>query len=183
MENVNIFKTGVRIFRPHEVRMLLGAIPKVEYKNKFEALLFTGMRYNEMKWLYRNPNHFNGNTILLPSLKTRARHKERYVRLNEHGKRAVQYFLASKKNLPSRSGWDNNLKRWCKLAGIDPAGVCAKTTRKTWESWLVTMYPTSTTLIFLSQGHTDLVSMEYYLMLPFSEEDKQEMRFYTDGWI
>ena len=183
MENNNIFKTGVRILRPCDVKAIINAIPKLDFKNKFEALLFSGMRYNEMQWLYKHKDRFTGNTILMPSFKPKAKHKERYVRLNGHGKRAIEYFLASEKNLPSRDGWNANLTRWCELAGIDPKGVSSKTTRKTWESWLITMYTTSSPLIFLSQGHTDLVSMEYYLMLPFNDKDKQDMKYYTEGWL
>ena len=181
--NHPIIKNGVRIFRPCEIKKIIDVIPKVDHKDKFEALLYTGARYNELRWLYRHPQNFYGNTILMPSLKPEARHKERYIRLNVNGQRAVMYFLRSKKNLPAHPGWDENLRRWCQKAGIDPVGVCCKSTRKTWESWLVTMYPHNFEHIFLSQGHTDKVSLEYYLMLPFSDEDKEEMKFYTDGWI
>jgi integrase len=183
LENNNIFKTGVRILRPNEIKKIIDAIPKTDNKDKFEALLFTGMRYNELQWLYKHKERFSGHSILIPSFKPKAKHKERYIRLNTHGKRAVEYFLRSKRNLPARDGWNANLRRWCKQAGIDDTGVSTKTTRKTWESWLITMYPTSSALIFLSQGHTDLVSIEYYLMLPFNDQDKQDMHFYTDGWI
>jgi integrase len=183
MENNNIFKTGVRILRPCNVKAIINTIPKLDFKNKFEALLFTGMRYNEMQWLYKHKDRFTGDTILMPSFKPKAKHKERYVRLNGHGKRAIQYFLASEKNLPSRDGWNANLRRWCELAGIDPKGVSSKTTRKTWESWLVTMYPDKYPFVFLSQGHSDRTSLEYYLMLNFRDEDKKDMAYYTEGWL
>ena len=183
MANNNIFKTGVRIFRPSEIKKIIVAIPKAEYKDKFEALLYTGMRYHEMQWLFKHKKRFTGDTVLIPSFKPKAKHKERYIRLNNHGKRALEHFLRSKKNLPHRDGWNQNLKRWCKMAGVDPEGVSTKSTRKTWESWLATAYPHSTALIFLSQGHTDSVSIEYYLMLPFDDKDKEDMKYYTDGWI
>ena len=183
MNNNNIFKNGIRIYKPCEVKLLIDAIPKVEHKDKFEALLYTGCRYTELQWLYKHPDAFNGNTILMPSMKPEARHKERYIRLNNNGQRAVAYFLRSKRNLPAHTGWDTNLKRWCDLAGVDKEGVCCKSSRRTWESWLATMYPMNFKHIFLSQGHTDKVSLEYYMMLPFDVEDKNDMHKYTDGWI
>lgn len=145
--------------------------------------MYTGCRYTELKWLYKHPGAFDGNVILMPSRKPEARHKDRYIRLNNNGKRAVSYFLRSKQNLPAHIGWDTNLKRWCEKAGLDIKGVCCKSTRKTWESWLATMYPNNFQHIFLSMGHTDKTSMEYYLMLPFNDQDKEDMHFYTDGWI
>lgn len=183
MGNLYILKGGVRIFRPCEVKRLIDSIPKVEYKDKFEALLYTGARFNELKWLYTHKNAFDGEVIHMPSLKPSSRYSERYIRLNANGKRAVSYFLRGKRNLPSHPGWEANLRRWCVKAGIDPVGVSCKSTRKTWESWLVTMYPNNVYQIFLSQGHTDKVALEYYLMLPFSDDDKKEMRYYTDGWL
>ena len=183
MENIKIFKNGVRILRPCEAKAIMEAIPKLDHKDKFEALLYTGCRYTELQWLYRHREAFQGSTILMPSTKPEARHKERYIRLNNNGQRAVTYFLRSKRNLPGHPGWDENLIRWCMKAGIDPKGVCCKSTRKTWESWLATMYPHNFQHIFLSQGHTDKISMEYYLMLPFNDQDKEDMKFYTDGWI
>jgi len=178
-----ILKNGVRIFRPIEVQKLISSIPKIEYRDKFEALLFTGCRYSEMQWLYKHPDNFLGNSIFMPSMKPQARHKERYIRLNHHGQRAVTYFLRSKRNLPAYPGWDENLKRWCEYAGIPDDGVCCKSTRKTWESWLTTMYPRSFQNIFLSMGHTERISLEFYLMLPFDDEDRQLMKYYTEGWL
>lgn len=182
-DNIKILKNDVRIFRPCEVKAIIDAIPKMDHKDKFEALLYTGCRYTELQWLYKHREAFQGSNILMPSTKPEARHKERYIRLNNNGKRAVTYFLRSKKNLPAHSGWDENLQRWCRKAGISIEGICCKSSRKTWESWLATVYPHNWQHIFLSQGHTDKVSMEYYLMLPFDDKDKEDMMFYTEGWI
>ncbi len=178
-----IIKNNVRILFPDEIKQIIEVIPKPELKDKFEALLYTGCRYTELQWLYSHKEAHQGSNILMPSMKPKARHKERYVRLNTPGTRAVGYFLRSKKNLPAHTGWDQNLARWAERAGISPKGICCKTTRKTWESWLCTMYPNNFMQICLSQGHVGWVSMEYYLMLPFDDRDKQEMRFYTDGWL
>lgn len=178
-----ILKTGVRLLRPYEFKKIYDVIPKIDLKDKFEALLYSGCRYSELRWLYNNKDSFKGNILIIPSQKKEARHKERYVRLNTNGQRAVTYFLRSEKNLPDYPGWDENLIRWCDKAKLDKTGVCCKTNRKTWECWLATMYPNSLQQIFLNQGHTEKVSMEYYLMVPFNDQDKQDMKFYTDGWI
>ena len=58
---------------------------------------------------------------------------------------------------------------------LDPIGLCPKTLRKTWESWLV-FYPRHIHLIFLSQGHNNLTSLQHYINLPFTEQDRKEMR-------
>jgi hypothetical protein len=192
MEDIKILtpivKNGIRIFRPNEVDALIKAIPKIDHKDKFEALLYTGCRYNELRWLWKHfhakpENAFNGNTIKMISLKPEAVHADRYIHLNNNGIRAVDHFLRSKRNLPAHPGWDENLLRWSKKAKINPKGICCKATRKTWESWLVTMYQSNFHNICLSQGHTDKVSLDYYLMLPFSDDDKKEIRRYTEGWL
>lgn len=183
VENIKIVKNGIRILRPSEFKSIISVIPKVDHKDKFEALLYTGCRYNELRWLYKHADAFVSNTIKMPSLKPEAVHADRYIRLNNNGIRAIQYFLRSKHDLPAHPGWDENLKRWCKKAGLDDEGICCKSTRKTWESWLATMYPNNFQNIILSQGHTEKISLEYYLMLPFTTEEKQEIKFYTDGWI
>jgi len=188
-----IVRMGTRIFRPHEVTALVNAIPKMDHRIRFETLLYTGCRYSEIVWLHKNPNAFDGNSILMPSMKTAAREKERYIRLNLIGKRTVTLFLRDKKGMPAQSVWDRNLLRWTNDAGLtkderskgrnNPWLVSSKSTRKTWESWLVTMYPNSFPQIVLSQGHTRETSMEFYLGLPFNDKDKEDMVFYTGGWL
>lgn len=184
VEEHKIIKEGVRIFRPHEFASLFNAIPKNEHKQMMEAELYTGMRFSEARWLQKNPKAFDGNTILMPSSKKQARHKERFIRLNKNGKRAVKYFIDSKKKLPTIQTWDENLIRWAKKAGLDIEGICAKSTRKTWEAWLMSQYGCEHQIeIFLSIGHTKETALEYYLMMPFSDKEKQDIKFYTDGWI
>ena len=88
-ENINILKNGIRILKPSEFKKLIDAIPKVEHKDKLEALLFTGCRYTELQWLYENPSAFSDGIIRMPSMKTASRHKERYIRLNNNGNQFV----------------------------------------------------------------------------------------------
>ena len=183
MENTKIMKNGIRILLPSEFKAIYNAIDKYEYKAKLEVQLLTGMRYNELRRLYKHKQDYNGETIHVVSGKSKARQKERHVKLNSQGKRAVEYFLHSSKNLPSREAWNENLDRWCRKAGVCPVGVTTKCFRKTWESWLTVKYPNHFQFIFLSQGHTDKTALEYYLMCPFSDQVKQEMNVYTDGWM
>ena len=176
-------KKPTRIFRPYEVTTLINAIPKIEYKTMFETLLYTGARYTELEKLQQHPQWFMNNSIKMYSSKPKAIYEERYIRLNPQGQRAVSYFLRSKKKLPHYVTWDENLKRWSKDAGMNTTGISIKSTRKTWESWLVTMYPKQLELIFLSQGHSGLTALKFYLMLPFTEQDIEQMKYYTDGWM
>lgn len=179
-----ILKDGVRILRPHEYNAILRSITKNEHRTMFETLLYIGSRYSEARWLQRNPKAFDGNSILMPSSKPKAVNKSRFIRLNQNGKNTVSYFLALKKQLPSNQTWDENLKRWAKNAKLDPTGICAKTTRKTWETWLMTTYGNTHLIeILLSTGHTEKTALLYYLMFNFSEQDKKDMLFYTQGWI
>ena len=181
-----IFKGKTRILRPAELKALINAIPKTEYRDKFEALFFTGSRYVEMRWLYKHKKAFMKSSIRIPTVlfKPKAVHSERYIRLNTNGQRAVEYFLRGSKNLPEYySDWNRNLQRWCEIAGLDPEGVTTKTTRKTWESYLVAKYPKQLEYIFLSQGHNSLTALKFYLMLPFNDQDLAEMDFFTMGWI
>ena len=176
-------KTKTRILRPKEFQALLEAVPKMEHQDLLEVLLYTGARYSEIQALYKHPQWFQGNAIHMPSFKKKAVYSGRYIRLNKQGERAVKYFFKNKKSPPHYVGFDNNLKRWAQYAKLDPNGLSIKTTRKTWESWLVTKYPQQLEYIFLSQGHSRMTALKYYLMLPFNNEDKEYMENYTSGWI
>ena len=65
------------------------------------------------------------------------------------------------------------------LASINTKGLCCKSFRKTWESWLVSYYPDKLPYIFLSHGHNELTSLKHYLNLPFTKEDKQSISEYV----
>ena len=173
---------AVKILRPQEYELLVQAIPKAEYKTKFDALLFSGMRYSEAKRLYKNQKLFDGNAIRMKSTKKRAKQKERYIHLNREGRTAIRYFLRGNENLPKYSTWVENLERWCKYAGIDPEYMSVKTTRKTWESWLIATMPEKIFQICLSQGHDELTSLRHYANLPFTKDEKEHIKKFTEGW-
>jgi integrase len=181
-----IIKMGTRILRPSEFDELKSACPKPDYKIMLQALLYTGMRYVEMQRLYENPSWFDDDTIRLPRTamkKSKRKQLDRDVRLNMQGRIIVEQFLNLRYGLPSIQAWGQNMKRWAKYAGIDPAKLSAKTTRKTWESWLVNYYPTQSIAIAASQGHTTVTQFEHYINMSFDEVDKLQMKKYIGGWI
>ena len=113
----------MRILRPNEFKKIVAVIPKAEYKDKLEALLYTGARYSEIRALYNHPNWLQSTTIKMPKRKKKSIFAERYVRLNPQGHRAVTYFLRANKNLPKHTiSWCENLQRWAVKAKIDPEG-------------------------------------------------------------
>ena len=183
---VNLYANGVRILRPNEATQLIATIPKEDNKCKFEVLLYTGARYSEIKALYDNPRWFNGVSIDMPNTKflVKKKVKSRNIRLNPKGQRAVnQYLYRCKTGLPHYSNWRNDLKRWFKLAGLDSDGVGIRTTRKTYESWLVIKYESKVLHILSSMGHSQSTALQHYLNLGFTPEDISQMNPYTEGWI
>ena len=112
-----VMRKGVRILRPDECKRLIDNIPKKEYKSMFRGLLFTGMRYIEMKRFQKHPSWYDGEFINLPKESVH-KHKrtqlERSVRLNPIGRMAVEHFLDVKLPLPSYQSWNDNLVYVCK---------------------------------------------------------------------
>ena len=200
-----IIKQGTRIFRPKEWKKIVDACPKIEYKTMLQALLFTGMRYIEMQRFQKYPSWYDSDFIHLPkeaSRKEKRTQMERWVRLNNKGKMIVSYFTQLDKPLPSYQSWSENLACWAYRAGFPDAevvervnkktgevkkihkcpGMSVKSTRKTWESWLMFYYPHRSMEIAQSQGHTTTTSLQHYMNSPFTESDKLEMRNYVEGW-
>jgi len=178
---------GTRVFRPYEVKKLIDVIPKRYHRIMFEALLYTGMRYVELMRLKQKPEMFkpNSNRIHLDKFairKKKIKIKERYVILNPIGKRVIESYLELDKELPTHNDWRADLKRWCCKANMLDTHLSTKSTRKTWESWLVTTYPQYTHIIFLSQGHDAMTALKHYVTLPYSPQDKMDMKEYVYGW-
>ena len=180
-----ITRNGVRILRPSEYKELLGGITKPDMKNQLQALLYTGVRFVEMKRFQHHPSWFDGDFINLPKEavhKQKRTQMERAVRLNPQGKVHVDYFTRLKRELPSWQSWAMNLRRWAKHVDLDPSYLSAKTTRKTWESWLMFYYPERRFEIALSQGHTTVTSLKHYVNMPFTELDRYEVKEFVEGW-
>ncbi len=182
-----IMKAGVRILRPSEYEALREAIPKMHHQIILDTALFTGMRWIELERFKKNPEWYDlqGGYIYLPPEASRKKKRtmtERYVYLSSRGKAIIPLFLKLDKPIPGRISWNENLKRWAKKGGLDPKGLCAKTTRKTWESWLMASYQEKALIIAMSQGHTQLTAMHHYLNLPFSKSEIESIKQYTAGW-
>ena len=179
-----IIKQGVRILRPFEAKQLIDK-GIVVFKNQllFKTLLHTGTRYAEGQRIKEHPEWFDGNFIHLPSMKVKAKQKERWIRLSPQGREIVRQYLHLEYKLPTNITWNENLKRWASMAGLDTAGISAKTTRKTWESWLAFYYPTHHLEIVQSQGHDARTAFNHYLNMPFTEEDRIQMKEFVEGWI
>jgi len=176
---------AVRILRPWELKKLLKAIPRKTSKTQFEFLLYTGMRYVEAKEIIKRRDLFDGNNIhLTPAFirKPKCKIKDRYVKLSPVGVKVAENYFDNNKLLPHHNTWRENLERWALLAKIDPSYMSTKTTRKTWESYLIFTYPHLRDAIFVSQGHTELVALRNYVNLPFTQQDKDDMRKFVAGW-
>jgi integrase len=157
----------------------------VVFKNQmlFKTLLHTGTRYAECQRLKDHSAWFDGNFIHLPSMKIKAKQKKRWIRLTPQGKEIVKQYLYLEFQLPTNVTWNENLQRWATNAGLDPVGISAKSTRKTWESWLAFYYPTQHLQIVQSQGHDARTAFNHYLNMPFTDEDKMQMKEFVEGWI
>jgi integrase len=158
----------------------------MEHKIMLQAMLYTGMRYIEMIRFQYHPMWFDGDFIHLPEEAVHKQlrlQKERWVRLNNQGKMMVKFFLEIHRAVPTSQSWNMNIKAWGRKAGLDPEGLCVKTTRKTWESWLIFSFPTRIMDITLSQGHTQVVSLQHYMNMPFTEIDRIDIKEFVQGWI
>jgi integrase len=202
-----IIKSGVRVLSPAEFRALESQIQKTSLRLLVRALLYTGMRYQELLRLKKDPSLFDleRKTIRVKSGKARACQKERYVRLTPEGVEAVRAFLADERETyPSAAGMMLNLQAWAKAANLEAAddmegavyqaganegmerrnvwGLSVKTFRKSWESWLTVTYEDRLPLISLSQGHETETAMRHYWALPFTADEKQDIRVMVEGW-
>jgi len=198
---VPLIRESTRILRPMEYKLIYNSIPRKDYKTLLNALLLTGMRYIELQRFQSNPEWFDGDFIHLPveaqrkvtkvrkkrkDGKERAsrRHKARVVILNSLGKNVISYFIDINTPLPGYQSWKDDLRRWAKNAGLDPQKINVKTTRKTWCSWLLATYGTNRlTEITLSMGHDSITSIKHYLSVGFTDDDKSQIKEYTEGWI
>lgn len=183
-----ILKSGVRILRPSEYEDIREVIKNMEHQLILDTALLTGMRWVELQRFSAHDEWYDpkGGYIFLPreaSRKKKRTLKERYVYLSSRGKAIVPLFLKIGRKPPSRITWNENLKRWAERAGLDPVGLSAKSTRKTWESWLMASYPDRVLMIAMSQGHTQLTAMNHYLNIPFSAGEKERIKEYTAGWL
>lgn len=220
-----IIKNGVRVLTPAEYRALEAQIQKPSLRVLVRALLFTGMRYQELIRLKKEPSLFDPDhrmTVRVKSGKSRACQKERYVRLTPEGVEAVRAFLEDEREkYPSPAGIALNLVSWSKAAELEEVpemvgevyhqekeakdkktgemkvksaganegmerknvwGMSVKSFRKTWESWLTVTYPDQIDIITQSMGHEAVTAMKHYWGLPFTSDEKMDIRDMVKGW-
>ena len=99
-----IIRMGTRILRPNEFKKLLSGCPKTDYRTMLQTLLYTGMRYIELRRFQKYPSWFDGDFVHLPreaSMKQARTQRERWVRLNQPGKMIVEYFTKIKTPVPT----------------------------------------------------------------------------------
>ena len=181
-----MLKYGVRILRPKEYEQLKRVMSPNE-RILIDGLLTTGMRWIEAERFWRAPGWLDKKFINLPegaNGKKRAEYAERTIRLSDYGQKAVPAFLNNLTTMPTRGTWDWVIKERAKSAHLDPVHLCAKTTRKTWESWLVFYFGEKVlTNVQLSQGHIAATQVKHYLGMAFYEEEKEGMAKYVDNWL
>ena len=173
-----IMKGGVRILRPSEYRMIRGSV-KRDKQILLDCALLTGMRYEELLRLRKNPDWLSGKFIYLPEWaekKAKRKQRERTINLSIMGRSVLPQLFDIK--VPSRSAFDKWLSYNFRLI----KGLSAKSFRKTYGSWLLSLYPERLMDIALSQGHDELTELNHYAKNGFDERDKLEMKEFVEGW-
>ena len=156
------------------------------HKTLLEILLITGLRYIEVQRLWNNRLWYieKENIIHLPEegqKKAKRRQLERAIHpLPSMFSYLMREFFASRKP-PTESVWNRDLRKWAEIAGINPYGISAKTTRKTIESWMIKAGVLEST-VCLRQGHATLVSMQHYQGLAFSDADTRDIIKQLSEW-
>lgn len=184
---------GSRILSPAEAATIRSVIRKPSNRALFDLLLYTGLRFVEIRQLAETPEIYDRERRLLSirSGKSRATQKYRNVILCNKGVVAVERYLQNPKLPASSSAWQTNLIRWCRQAGVselpgrrgsNPYGITVRTSRKTLESWLLSAYPNKISWVALSQGHTESVSLRHYLTAGFTNGEREAIRGEVKGW-
>jgi len=190
-----LISNGSRVLTPGEVTLIREVISKPSNRALFDLMIYSGLRLEEVRQLVEHPEIFNEErkSILIRSKKVKATQKTRNVILSDKGVDAVKAFIQSPKMPSSSSAWQMNLIRWSRQAGLSPLpdrsgeagnvyGINVRTSRKTWESWLVTAYPNRAVEIAMSQGHTESVAIKHYLNCNFTREEKDSILNEVMGW-
>lgn len=184
---------GSRILSPAEAAAIRSVIVKPSNRALFDLLLYTGLRFVEIRQLAENPGIYDRDRRLLAirSGKSRATQRYRNVMLCDKGVETVAAYLDVSKIPTSSSAWQMNLIRWCRQAGVselpgrrgsNPYGITVRTSRKTLESWLLSAYPDKIAWVALSQGHVESVSLRHYLTAGFTNGEREAIRGEVGGW-
>ena len=174
-----IMKGKVRVLRPSEYKLIRDLV-KRDKQVLLDSLLLTGMRYEELIRLRKNEDWLSGKFIYLPEWaekKAKRKQKERVINLSIMGRSILPQLFQI--NVPSRSAFD----KWLHYNFLLVEGLSAKTFRKTYGSWLLSLHPERLMDIALSQGHDELTELNHYAKNGFEDRDKQEMKEWIEGWI
>lgn len=182
-------KNRVAIFVPREYDELREAM-RTKHKVLSDVLLYTGMRYTEARRIERDMYDRNKKYIFLSSEVDKKRKRvtpDRYVHLSTLGRKAMDRFFEETYEFPTYIAFDQMLNGAVKRAGLTRRArglaVSVKAFRKTWECWLAVSYPERIIFVVMSQGHSEMVAMQHYLNVPFSTEEKRDIREHVSGWM
>jgi len=171
-------ETQYQILTPSEFEALRENIPKTRLRIVADALMFTGMRYEELKkfsghlvWL-----DSTNRCICIPAKYTKTG-KERTIHLTPaFTKELTQYLREFKKiDVPSLQSMEMNMKRWNTTA-------TPKTFRKSWETWLM-FAGYDSWKVAQSQGHSQVIQYHHYVNLSARLKSEMEaVKRLTEGW-
>lgn len=183
-----------RILTPIEADQIRAVIEKPSLWALYDLMLFTGLRLAEVKQLVDNPGIFDRErrTLTIRSSKAKASQLSRNVCLSDNGLLAVEAYLKNPSIPSSPHVWQANLIRWSQRARIqaipgeeqsnNPTGITVRTTRKSWESWLLAAYPEKVINITLSQGHTETTALRHYFNISFTPGEREAIIEQVKGW-
>ena len=185
---------GSRVLTPDEATRIRAVIEKPSSRILYDLMLQTGLRLSEVKQLRDNPAIFDEErrTITIKSGKAKASQISRNVCLSTKGMQAVVAYLKLPSVPSSPHVWQANLIRWAQRARIqalpgqeqsgNPCGITVRTTRKTWESWLLAEFPDKVINITLSQGHTETTALRHYFNISFTPQERETIKDEVHGW-
>ena len=183
-----------RVLTPTEADQIRAVIEKPTSLALYDLMLYTGLRLSEVKQLADNPGIFDQErrTITIRSGKVKASQLSRNVCLSDKGVLAVEAYLKTPSVPSSPHVWQANLIRWSQRARLlaipgheqsnNPTGITVRTTRKSWESWLLAAYPEKVINITLSQGHTETTALRHYFNISFTAAERETIRDQVTGW-
>lgn len=185
-----IIKQGAQILSAQEYEKIRSKLNPT-HQLIFDGMLFTGMRIEEFWRFIEHPEWFSPDRqfVGLPKgsiLKVEAKQKERTVLLSNIGTRAVRDLVGAiyrgEIHKFSKQSWGGSLRNAATKAGLNLKGITPKMLRKTWISWLMLCYPDDGLRIASSAGHDTSTLMAHYLSMPFSNQEKEQIRAYVIGW-
>lgn len=185
-----IIKQGAQILSAQEYEKIRSHLNQ-GHQLIFDGQLFTGMRIEEFWRFVEHPEWFHPDRqyVELPPgsiLKVKAKQKERLVLLSFIGTSKVRDLVAAilrgEVKAITKQGWGQDLKRAALKGDMNIRGISPKMLRKTWISWLMLWYPQDGLRIASSAGHDTGTLIRHYMSLPFSPQEKEQVKAYVIGW-